>query len=355
MIARMKSLPSPQRMYRALVERDRSYDGAFFAAIRTTGIFCRPGCGARRPLRDNVEFFETSSSALRSGYRPCKRCRPLELCGAQPVWVRQLFTLVADATERIDSAALRRAGIHPARAARWFKEHFGMTFQAFQRARRVGSALRPLSSGAGVSSAALSSGFESESGFRAAFEDLFGAAPTKLAAAPRELRLAWLPTPLGPLLAAACDEGLCFLDFVDRRALATQVRTLRRRVAGSIVPGEHRHLTRVRDELERYFAGTLREFRVPLFAPGTEFQQRVWTQLRAIPYGATCSYGELARAIGAPTSMRAVANTNGLNRLAIVIPCHRVIGSDGKLVGYGGGLWRKQRLLELESGSAKHA
>jgi len=330
-------------------ERDESFDGAFVCAVRTTGIFCRPGCGAKAPRRENVEFYADSAGALRAGFRPCKRCRPLDLAGETPEWVRAAFDLVERSPGRVRSFDLRRAGIHPARAARWFKERFGMTFQSFQRARRVSRAVGPLANGSGVTNAAGESGFESESGFREAFERLFGAPPSRLAPDARPIVVDWIATELGPMLAAARDEGLCFLEFVDRRALASQIAILQRRIPGPIVPGEHGHLASVRRELEQYFAGRLQRFTTPVHAPGTEFQERVWSALREIPYGSTCSYADLARRIGDPTAVRAVASANGRNRIAIVVPCHRVIGSNGALVGYAGGVWRKQKLLELEA------
>jgi AraC family transcriptional regulator of adaptative response/methylated-DNA-[protein]-cysteine methyltransferase len=337
-------------MYQALCERDTSFDGAFFAGVRTTGIFCRPGCGAKKPRRENVTYFADAAAALRDGFRPCRRCRPLELSGTTPPWVHRLIDLAARSERRVTSGDLRTAGIHPARAARWFQEHFGMTFQAFQRVRRVASALQPIRNGRAVSRAALETGFESESGFRAAFERLFDAAPTRLEPGAQLVHVDWLPTPLGPMLAAACDRGVCFLEFVDRRALAAQIAVLRRRVGAAIVPGAHTHLAALRRELERYFARDLRVFTTPIHAPGTEFQERVWRELRRIPHGETRSYQDVARSLGRASAVRAVAAANGRNRIAIVIPCHRVVGSDGALVGYAGGVWRKGRLLALERG-----
>lgn len=345
-------LPPAERLYRAFSERDESFDGTFLAGVRTTGVFCRPGCGARTPRPENVQFFRDAAAALRAGFRPCLRCRPLEPAGATPAWVRPALGLVErrlrEHSGRVQDSELRAAGIEPARAARWFKEHFGMTFQQFQRARRVGTAARELARGVPVAHAAQASGFESESGFRAAFHELFGAAPTRLPSGSAPLAVHWVPTPLGALFAAARDEGVCFLEFVDRRALAAQVNALRRRVPGPLVPGDHPHLAQLRAELTRYFAGQLREFETPVHAPGSAFEERVWAELRRIPYGETRSYAELARALGRPSAVRAVAAANGRNRVAILIPCHRVIGADGTLVGYAGGVGRKERLLELE-------
>lgn len=348
-----ESLPAFDEMYRALVERDTRCDGAFFAAIRTTGIFCRPGCGAKKPRRESCEFYASAADALRAGYRPCKRCRPLERAGTAPEWARALLERVEKAPlERIRARDLSALGIEPRRAARWFRANYGMTFQAYHRARRVGLALRSVRGGARVTDTALASGFDSESGFRAAFVKLFGASPTKLDTRADVLRVRWLATPLGPLLAAASEQGIALCEFVDRRALEAQIATLRRRVGLAVVPGDHRHLDALERELESYFARRSLAFRVPLHAPGTPFQERVWAALRAIPPGETRSYADVARAIGCTKSVRAVARANGDNRLALLLPCHRVIGSDGALTGYAGGLWRKAWLLAHERGES---
>jgi AraC family transcriptional regulator, regulatory protein of adaptative response / methylated-DNA-[protein]-cysteine methyltransferase len=165
--------------------------------------------------------------------------------------------------------------------------------------------------------------------------------------------VSWIESPLGPLVTAANDRGLCLLEFTDRRMLEAQFDTLKKLFSCAIVPGDNEHLANLRTELQAYFEGTLREFSIPLVFPGSPFQLRVWNELLRIPYGETCSYEELARRIGAESGQRAVGHANGLNRIAIVIPCHRVVNKDGKLGGYGGGLWRKQHLLDLEKGRQK--
>jgi AraC family transcriptional regulator of adaptative response/methylated-DNA-[protein]-cysteine methyltransferase len=162
--------------------------------------------------------------------------------------------------------------------------------------------------------------------------------------------LATIDTPLGPMAAAAVDEGICLLEYTDPKRLEAQVVGLKRRVSPRVEPGDHPHLDGLRQQLAAYFAGTLREFTVPLVAPGTPFEERVWQALRKIPYGRTRSYIDIARDLGSPDGQRAVGRANGLNRIAIVIPCHRVVNHGGGLGGYGGGLWRKERLLDLERG-----
>ena len=343
----MNTMPPTAEMERAYLERDASYNGVFFVAVRTTTIFCRPTCPARKPLPKNVEYFPTARAALSAGYRPCKRCRPLEP-DDRPEWVSQLLADVErDPTSRITDADLKKRGIDPATARRYFQAQYGMTFQAYTRARRLAGALSRIREGAALDTVVFDSGYESHSGFRDAFTRTFGETPGSDLNGECVL-LSWLRTPLGPLVAGATAEGVCLLEFTDRRMLETQFATVRRLFSGSIVPGSNRHLDVLERELAGYFSGALKKFTVPLVYPGTPFQRRVWEQLLTIPYGETRSYEQLATAIGNPEAVRAVGHANGLNRISILIPCHRVINKNGQLGGYGGGLRRKQYLLELE-------
>ncbi len=344
----MQTLPSRQEMYEALVRSDRAYDGIFFAGVRTTGIFCRPTCRAKKPRPENVEYFPLARDALLAGYRPCQRCRPMDNGHRPPEWITSLLGRVDRVPmARITDADLRAMSIDPPRVRRYFRKHYGMTFHAYHRARRMGLALGDVRRGRELSRVALRHGYNSPSGFRYAFARIFGAAPADRRSAPCVLAR-WIETPLGAMLALANDDGLCLLEFVDRRSLETQVTVLRKRVAAAIVPGRHRHLDAIADELARYFDGTLAHFTVPLVLPGTPFQVEVWRRLGAIPYGETLTYAALAQELGRPGAQRAVGRANGDNRIAIVIPCHRVVRSDGTLCGYGGGLWRKKWLLEHE-------
>lgn len=334
-------------MQRAYLQSDPQYNGLFFLGVRTTGIFCRPTCKARKPLPKNVEFFPTSRAALVAGYRPCKRCRPLDV-DEQPTWAAALIEEIQrDPAARITEAELRRRAIDPATVRRYFLRHYGMTFQAFARARRLGTALTQIRQGTTLDAAVFASGYQSHSGFREAFARTFGDTPGSSRQRDCVL-LAWIQSPLGPLVAGATSAGLCLLEFTDRRMLEAQFATVERLFAAHVVPGSNDHLERLKEELAGYFAGSLRRFTVPLVYPGTPFQRRVWEQLLAIPYGETRSYAELAAAIGQPHAVRAVGRANGLNRIAIVIPCHRVINKGGGLGGYGGGLRRKEFLLDLE-------
>jgi AraC family transcriptional regulator of adaptative response/methylated-DNA-[protein]-cysteine methyltransferase len=350
----MNSLPSTREMERAYQQRDASYDGIFFLAVRTTSIVCRPSCPARKPLPRNVQYFRTMAEALRAGYRPCKRCRPLDTNGRPPSWLRPLLTeMERDPTARLTDSDLRARAIDPARVRRYFLKRHGKTFQAFCRERRMTEALLQIRQGVDLDQVALGHGYESHSGFREAFGRIFGQPPGRSRQTGCVVTT-WLESPLGPLVVGATDEGICLLEFSDPARLELQASALSRTFAQALVPGSHVHLDRLKIELEEYFAGRRTSFEVPIVFPGSSFQRRVWEGLLQIPYGKTRSYEELALAIGAGRAQRAVGRANGQNRISIVIPCHRVINKGGKLGGYGGGLWRKQYLLDLERGVASN-
>jgi AraC family transcriptional regulator of adaptative response/methylated-DNA-[protein]-cysteine methyltransferase len=252
-----------------------------------------------------------------------------------------------DQSLRITDGDLRARGIDPATVRRYFLRRYGMTFQAFTRARRMSRAWDQCRGNGPLDLAVFESGYDSHSGFRHAFARIFGDSPGS--SRNREcVFVSWLRSPLGPLVAGATAAGVCLLEFADRRMLDTQLAVLRKLFHAPVVPGSNQHLETLQVELARYFARSLQTFSVRLVYPGTAFQREVWEHLRTIPYGETRSYEDLAVAVGKPRAVRAVGRANGVNRIAILIPCHRVINKDGKLGGYGGGLRRKQYLLELE-------
>lgn len=341
-------LPSPSRMYEAVTKRDRSFEGIFVVGVTTTGIFCRPGCPARTPLRKNLEFFPTPRAALGAGYRPCKRCRPMEPAGTTPEWIEGLLREVdRDPLQRWSEQDLRDRGIDPNRVRRWFKECHGMTFLAYLRARRLGHAFGALGSGGALARTALDSGYESLSGFCEAVRRITGEPPRRSAQRAR-LLIDRIPTPLGPMLAAASDEALYLLEFHDRRMLETQFKILTRRIGATFFPGSNAVLKAAHQGIAHYFgegAGSVPD--LPWQAPGSDFQTKVWNALAGIPRGQTRTYAEIAQQVG--SAPRAVGRAVGENRLAILVPCHRVVGADGMLTGYGGGLWRKRKLLALEN------
>jgi len=343
----MNNVPPGAEMEQAHFRRDAAYDGLFFLGVRTTGIFCRPTCPARKPLPQNIEYFPTARAALVAGYRPCKRCRPLELEN-QPAWADELLTEVeVDPSLRITDGDLRRRGIDPSTVRRYFLRRYGMTFQAFTRARRLSKVLNQIREKGELDQAVFDSGYSSHSGFRDAFARTFGETPGHVRNRSCVM-LSWLSSPLGPLVAGATAEGICLLEFTDRRMLEAELAAVRKLFEAPMVPGSNAHLEKLAIELERYFARASRAFSVPLVYPGTPFQQEVWGQLLTIPYGERRSYEQLAVAVGRPKAVRAVGRANGLNRIAILIPCHRVVNKNGQLGGYGGGLRRKQYLLDLE-------
>jgi O-6-methylguanine DNA methyltransferase len=246
-----------------------------FTAVRTTNIFCRPGCPAS-PLPANTERYATARDALFAGYRACLRCRPLDDVRLAPT----------------DAEVRRAERVRPLlRAARE------------TRRRRTGH---------------------------------------------DHVALAFVRTPLGPMLAGATSKGICLLEFTDRPMLPTQLAVLERRLRRPLVAGRHALIDLLQDQLDEYFAGTRSTFDLPLLAPGSAFQERTWAELQRIPLGSTATYEELARRAGRPGAQRAAGTANGANRLAVVVPCHRVIRKGGGLGGYGGGLWRKAWLLDHE-------
>src|SRR6184192_2748687 len=341
-------LPPIETMYRALVNRDSSFEGIFFVGVRTTGIFCRPTCSAKKPARENVDFFARANEALESGYRPCLRCHPLDPNARPPKLIERLRAEVERAPDgRLTDKELAALSIDPSTARRQFKRHYGMTFQAYHRARRMGLALREVRKGGRVDEAQNRSGFESASGFRDGFTRIFGGPPTN-AKKQRGLFAERIETPLGAMLAIADDEGLRLLEFVDRRAMERELSILRNRLRTNVVPGEHGHLDAVRSQLANYFSGKNLEFNVSLAPVGSPFQLRAWELLRSIPTGETRSYSWMGKKLGDVEMRRAVGRANGENMICIIIPCHRVIRADGSLCGYGGGLWRKKWLLDHE-------
>lgn len=341
-------IPSTAEMEQAFYQKDASYDGVFFVAVRTTGIFCRPSCPSR-PKRENIEFFPTMRAAIFAGYRPCKRCHPTEVDGELPEWVVSLMQRVeSDPGHKITSAELRSLGISPERARRWFQEHYGMTFVEWCRGRRLADAFTQIREGDSLDDVIFANGYESHSGFREAFGKAFGVPPGESQTSDY-IAAQILDSPLGPLLAGAVQQGICLLEYTDRRMLEHNYQTLRDRFGYPILPVTHPHIEQLQEELASYFKGTLTQFTTPLVPRGTSFQEKVWHELQRISHGQTISYDQLAQRIGQPTAVRAVARANGMNRINILIPCHRVIGKDGQLTGYGGGLWRKRFLLKLEN------
>lgn len=334
--------------YRALLERDPAYLGIFYLGVTSTSVCCISTCRARKPKRENVLFFSELKSALDHGFRPCKICRPTENAHAAPPSIEKAIALVRDhPKEKISDARLRDLDISPEAVRRWFKQHYGMTFHAFQRSYRINQAMLELKGGHSTTQTAFENGYESLSGFAYTYKKLLGKSPRTAPDAP-VIYIHRFDARLGPMFVAATAKGICLLEFVDRRMLETEFRDLQRLLKAPILAGENAHTRKAQTQIQEYFAGKRKVFELDLDAPGTEFQRLVWEGLQNIPYGSTRSYQAQAQFIGKPQAVRAVGTANGCNRIAIVVPCHRVIGKDGQLHGYGGGLARKRWLLDHE-------
>ena len=340
-----------EQKYDAIGKSESFYEGMFVTAVKTTKIFCRPSCRARKPLAKNVVFYKNSEEALKHGYRPCKVCRPMELEEENPRYIQQLIEELQDNPYgKIKDRDLKQRGLEPSHIRRWFKEHHNMTFHAYQRLIRINTGYHQIQKGESVTNTAFNSGYESLSGFNDGFKSIFGHS-AKNSKNKSIIYIDRFSTKLGPMFAAATDQGLCLLEYTDRKSLESEIKDISKRLNAVIVPGINEHIELAKRQLGEYFDGRRREFSVSIDAPGTEFQKDVWKLLVKIPYGTTCSYLEQAKKLEKPKAVRAVANANGMNRISIIIPCHRVIGSDGSLTGYGGGLPRKKWLLELEQGA----
>ncbi len=341
-----------EKFYRAFEARDPSFLSSFYAGVKTTGIFCISTCRARKAKRENVEFFTELRDALAGGYRPCRICRPTEEGRDLPEQVREAMELVKNnPMTKISDYRLRQTGVSPEFVRRWFKSRYGITFQGYQRMCRINSAYSELQGGKGVTDTAYDAGYESLSGFGYAYKKLVGKSPAN-SLGERVILINRFETPLGPMFVCAVEEGICLLEFTERRMLETEFGDLQKRLNARIMVGENRHIEQAKREIGEYFQGRRHSFDVPLVTPGTDFQNLVWNMLKQIPYGELRSYGEQAEAINKPSAVRAVAGANGHNRIAIIIPCHRVIGKDGKLTGYAGGLERKRWLIEHEKKNA---
>lgn len=342
------NLPDDQTLYTSLLARDDRFDGQAFVCVSSTRVFCRLTCPARKPKRENCTFFATVGECIEAGFRACKRCHPLQAAALDdPAIVALLHALDEQPHLRWSECHIEQLGYDPSTVRRSFKRQFGMTFLEIARQRRLREGFDTLAVGGKVITAQHEANFESASAFRAAFARLLGCAPAQLRP-DRLLRATWIPTLLGDMIAVSSPSHLHLLEFVDRKGLPTALTRLQAASKevigiGTLLPSEQ-----AAAELSDYFSVRSDVFRTPLALSGSAFTQRVWRALREIPSGETRSYSDIARRMGQPSATRAVARANGANQIALMIPCHRAIGADGSLTGYGGGLWRKQRLIEIE-------
>ena len=333
-----------QEAWSAFERRDRKWDGRVIGAVKTTGIYCKPSCPARRPKRDNVEFFASADEARAAGYRPCLRCKPDEVSRDREA-VAKAARLIEQAEEAPSLAELAAAVDYaPHHFQRLFKRDLGVSPAEYAKALRTERALGALKSNGRITDAIYDAGYAGPSGFYSDAKERMGMTPSAWRDGGRGATIRWttFDSPLGQMLIAATDKGICRLTFDDSEA------SLRRLFPKAEI---------VRDEggLKQLVEGALVAMERPLAAPdlpidvaGTAFQEAVWRELRKIPLGETRSYAQIAAAIGQPKAVRAVGTANGDNHVAVLIPCHRVIRSDGTLGGYAGGLDRKRQLLDAE-------
>ncbi len=351
-ICRQMQVKDPEKIdqyYQALLDRDERFVGTFYVGVKTTSIFCIASCRARKPKPENVTFYTDVKTALDHGFRPCKICKPTEHAHQAPEEVLSALQLLKKKPkEKITDECLKAHEISPELVRRWFNKHYGMTFHAYQRMLRINTAYQELQQGKNATQTAYDNGYDSLSGFGYTYKKIMGQSPSK-SKDTTTIVMSRLTTPIGPMFVCATSKGICLLEFVDRKMLETEFSDLQRRLQAPIIIGENSHIQQLKQELSEYFIGTRKQFNAPLHTPTTPFRQRVWDALLEIPYGETRSYQEQAVFIDNPQAVRAVAAANGHNRVAIVIPCHRVIGKNGKLTGYAGGLERKRWLLDHES------
>ncbi len=331
----------------AFDRRDRTLDGQFIGAVKTTGIYCKPSCPARRPLRQNVEFFWTAEEAKAAGYRSCLRCLPDEV-GRDRHAVASALKLIESMEDSLSLEALAQAvGYAPHHFHRIFKRDTGVTPAAYARSLRVKRAAKALDGNGSVTDAIYEAGYSGPSRFYAETKGRLGMTPSawKNGGAGVVVRWAVVPTSLGQMLVAATDKGICRLSFDEDEAAL-----FRRFPNASILPAD--------SAMENWIEAAVSAVEnpkampdLPLDVAGTAFQQAVWQELRRIPVGETRSYAEIAAAVGKPKAVRAAGSANGANNVAVLIPCHRVVRTDGSLGGYAYGLERKQSLLDREKGS----
>jgi AraC family transcriptional regulator, regulatory protein of adaptative response / methylated-DNA-[protein]-cysteine methyltransferase len=341
----------PAEAWAAVVARDRRFDGRFVYAVRSTRVYCRPSCPSRRPTAANVVFFDDPSGAERAGFRPCKRCRPR--ANGAPVGaaaaVRDAAAFIdAHADERVTLAALaRETGVSPFHLQRVFRRELGVTPREYQQARRLDRLRAQLRRGETVSRATYEAGFGSASRVYEQAARL-GMTPAvyRRGGHGLSIRFAIVPSPLGRLLIAATERGVCTVTLGDTEEQLE--RRLRAEFPRAVVERDDGSLAALAGRVVAHIRGDGPAHDLPLDVRGTAFQQQVWRALLAIPYGETRSYAQVAAAIGRPTATRAVARACATNPVAVVIPCHRVVRSDGGLGGYAGGVERKERLLEVE-------
>ncbi len=337
--------------WHAVQRRDPAADGAFYSAVKTTGVYCRPVCPARTPLRKNIAFYDTTSAAERAGFRPCKRCRPQEasLSERHAALVARVCRLIEEADENPNLQSLAEAvGTSPYHLHRLFKAQTGLTPKQYAAARRAERVRGELTEGSTVTQAIYGAGYGSNSRFYESSTEMLGMTPTAYRAGGRgtTIRFAISRCWLGHLLVASTEKGICSIMLDDDPAFLH--RQLENRFPHAELVDGKKDFKALVAQVVAFVSDPSRGLNLPLDIRGTAFQQQVWQALRKIPAGTTVTYTDIAKRIGHPESVRAVANAVGANPVAVAIPCHRVIHKDGSISGYRWGVDRKQKLIERE-------
>ena len=351
---RTEALSLDDARWAAFIARDAAFDGEFFIAVETTGIYCRPSCPAKRAKRENVRFFAAAAEADRAGFSPCKRCKPNERSFVQQhsEKVKEACRLIetAEAQPKLDDLA-EAVGLSSYHFHRVFKSVLGVTPKAYAAAHRNKRVREELGRSATVTEAIYGAGFNSNGRFYATSSEALGMTPNQFRTGgpDAEIKFAIGESSLGLVLIAASDKGVCAIFFGDDAD--GLVRDLKRQFPRARLVGDDRAFAQLTAKVIGFVENPRRDLDLPLDIRGTAFQRRVWEALRRIPVGSTATYAEIAKAIGAPKSVRAVGRACGSNPISLAIPCHRVVGSNGSLTGYRGGIERKRALLAKEAKS----
>lgn len=337
--------------WEALASRDKSAEGAFLYAVVTTGVYCRPSCPSRRPRPENVRFFKTNEAAESAGFRPCKRCKPDQepLAKLQAEAIAKACTLIEAAEEMPDLGQIAEAvGMSRHHFHRVFKAVAGVTPGAYVQSMRERRVLSELGKGSSVTDAIYGAGYSSSSRFYETFAPKLGIKPSVFGkgGAGEAIRFAVGECSLGSVLVAATGKGICAIEFAD--SPQSLVETLQDRFPKADLIGADGDFEQIVAEVVGFIDEPSRGFDLPLHLRGTAFQQKIWETLRDIPLGQTMTYTQVAARAGNPSAVRAVANACASNKLAVAIPCHRVVRTDGSLSGYRWGVERKAALLERE-------
>lgn len=344
--------PLDDHRWTALTSRDRSTDGSFYYGVKTTGVFCKPSCPARLPRRENVSFYETMEQAAEAGFRACKRCKPAH-SSAESETARKIVAAcrLIEAAEKIPSLIelAQEVGLSPHHFHRLFKATTGLTPRGYAMANRANRVRNQLGEEESVTSAIYGAGFGSSSRFYAKAEAMLGMKPSEFraGASGKEVHFAVGECHLGSILVASSAKGVCAILLGDDPE--ELVRDLQDRFPHAELIGDVKEYESTIATVVSFVEEPQSGFKLPLDIQGTSFQQRVWEALRSIPVGKTATYADIATAIGSPKAVRAVAQACGANALAVAIPCHRVIRTDGSLSGYRWGVERKRQLLEKEA------